>query len=82
MGTAIYLIIGVATFIYLIFDLAINWEAFEKGAGGAWLAWPAVALILGFGTVAWPLTWFYVGLRFLQKLKGSKKEATEADGKN
>ena len=81
MGSAIYLIIGVLTFIYLLFDFAVRWEKFEKGAGGAFLAWPTAALLLVVGTVFWPLTWLYVGLRFLQKLKASK-EVTEADGEN
>ena len=82
MGSAIYLILAVVTFLYLIFDLAVGWEKFEKAAGGAWLSWPAAAFILCVGTVVWPATWLYVGLRFLQKIKGSKAETAETDGKN
>ena len=82
MGSAIYLILGVLTFIYLIFDFALNWEAFEKSAGGAFLAWPVAALLLVVGTVFWPLAWLYLGLRFLQKLKASKVEVSKANGEN
>jgi len=82
MGSAIYLILGVLTFIYLIFDLALKWEEFEKSAGGIVLAWPAATLILIVGTVFWPLTWLYMGLRFLRKLKASKVEVSKADGEN
>ena len=82
MGSAIYLILAVVTFLYLIFDLAVGWEKFEKAAGGALLSWPAAAFILCVGTVVWPATWFYVALRFLKKIKGSKAETAETDGKN
>ncbi len=85
MGSAIYLILAVVTFLYLIFDLTVSWEKFEESVGGAWLAWPGAAMVLVLGTLIWPATWFYVGLRFVHKIKGSKAETAETaetDGKN